>query len=433
MRAGIARSCSGSRIPQNRTWSVGRWVRSAVALRRDSGAGLKHVAPSPRNEYGRRCATYRTDDQGDHHAALAAGRAASLARFVRGLSVCLWCRCRCWSSAVGEQTSGLRQALATDARCEESGHAKTAESLRQLMLQEALQELQGSQSRLPFRTGAVVPPVHGHRCAIVVGQARIRDRDPVRVATEISQCLLGRAERTLGIGDPALRPQSADECAPLIQGGGARGLAVCESAAAISPLQASNDQRAEAITQAADRHEEGSFAFAIASTVTPAAVLGQAAAGHDAVDVRMQSEIATPGMQDLDLTDLGAEMLGVLGQVGDRAPGTGHYQIIAEIRCCTSQVVELLRHGADDVKVHDRKKFLRPLAHPARPVATLAQWAMAIAAAVVDHVDMVAVGALPTVRAGCRRSAASQTAQQGVLRRCPDRLLAMFLNDPLHG
>ena len=125
------------------------------------------------------------------------------------------------------------------------------------------------------------------------------------VAAEIGQHLLRAAEGRLGIDDPLDPAQLAK---PAGEGGGLGEAGERAEEAEFAGLEGGaqfvEEQPAEEPREHAHRQEEAGPAGDPAR-----AVERQAAAGHDAMDVRMMVQVLAPGMEHGDEADLGAEVL----------------------------------------------------------------------------------------------------------------------------
>ena len=58
----------------------------------------------------------------------------------------------------------------------------------------------------------IIAPAEGYAGLVGTDQATISDRDPVGVAAEIGQDMLGRAKRRLRVDDPVFATQLPDHC-----------------------------------------------------------------------------------------------------------------------------------------------------------------------------------------------------------------------------
>ena len=109
-------------------------------------------------------------------------------------------------------------------------------------------------------------------------------------------------------------------------------------------------------------------------------VLAQAAAGDQAMDMRVEVKLLGPGVQDGQHADRAANMAGVAGQLGDRLARRRHQRAIAVALMTAQGGAQLLGHGDGDVEVGARQHLGLTLVQPdpglfamafrAAPVAT---------------------------------------------------------------
>ena len=138
-------------------------------------------------------------------------------------------------------------------------------------------------------------------------QPAVGDRHAMRVASQILQRVFGSFPRRLGVDDPLLviqRSQPRPEC-PVrlerLQPPGERQLA-----ATMGLFEKRQKLSAEHSAEQFDRHEE-----AARTTDPPRAVQRDPAAGDDAMQMRMQIEFLSPGVQDGEEADLGFQIFPV--------------------------------------------------------------------------------------------------------------------------
>src|SRR5215471_18218591 len=116
-----------------------------------------------------------------------------------------------------------------------------------------------------------------------------------------------------------------------------------------------------------DRQEE------VRSTGYPAlAIRGQSSAGHYAVQMRMNLEVLSPGVQHREEADLGPQMLGV-GSNGFQRFGRSLEENVVDHRLILiSDRGNLFRYGKHDVKVGDVEQFCLPILNSLCPRQALA-------------------------------------------------------------
>ena len=137
----------------------------------------------------------------------------------------------CSAKAIGEK------AEVTDAHEASGKHVQ----------KEAPQELRRAQGHLAvFAAVGVILPAKGDALLVEGQQAMIGDRHAMGVATEIAQHLQGTTEGGLGIDDPVVTVQAADEFGELLwigQSGG--GTSAAELVAAVQTFEASQELAAK--------------------------------------------------------------------------------------------------------------------------------------------------------------------------------------------
>ncbi len=183
---------------------------------------------------------------------------------------------------------------------------------------------------------AIILPSERNVAVVDRDEAAVADRDPMRVAGKIGEHLLGAGERPLGIDHPlgsAQRCQSGPELCYVLE----RRQVVEELKLAfgMQSLEAIQKQATEQAREHAYGEEE------VAAARDPALAFGgDAATRHDAMDVRVMIEVLAPRVQHGGDADVGAEVLGVGCNRGQRLG-----------RCREQQAVDLglvlIGDGAD--------------------------------------------------------------------------------------
>src|SRR5271167_4478175 len=140
----------------------------------------------------------------------------------------------------------------------------------------------------------------------------IGNGDAVGVATEIAQHLQRTAEGGLGIDDPVMAMQAADEFRELLGvGKSGRGPGTVQFLTAMKSFQPGEELAAE--NTAEDLHgQEERIARAEPATV----VKRESAGGNDTVNVGMQEQVLPPGVECADDADLSSQELALSEQVG---------------------------------------------------------------------------------------------------------------------
>jgi hypothetical protein len=312
-----------------------------------------------------------------------------------------------------EQLPAPRQIFGATAIAEEAVVTDSLQSEGQGMQQETADELMGADCHdLRLIAVGVVLPAKLNVVVIHRDQAVVGDGDPVRIASKVVEHLLGTGEGQFGIDDPLLsahgREISIKGLATLQMGEAveepqlARLKCVVEQLQESTPIKARENPRGQEESRAA---------------VDPAPSIGrEAAPRHDAIEMRMMLKILTPGMQDGEESDLGAQVLGVRA---DRSQGLGRRleeQVVDQGFVLQGERCDFLGQGEDDVEIRAVQKFSLPMLDPLRPGERLALRAMPVPARVVGDSLMIAGAALLPVAAKCSGPAALNRSQHALLR-----------------
>src|SRR5260370_28053836 len=211
---------------------------------------------------------------------------------------CGWLRgggCICCRRRLVEQAAAERKQPSTGAVGQPAEVGDAGEASGQDVLYEAAQELLRRERHGALLAAMrVVLPAEGDSGVGDGEQAMVGDGDTMGVTREIVQHMLGSAEGRLGIDDPVLLEQGAQE--------GGEGLFVVERralaaerelAVAKSASQSSDELAAEDTAEHLDGQEE------VRARRYPVALIRrQTAAGHDTVDMRVRLQGLSPSMQD---------------------------------------------------------------------------------------------------------------------------------------
>src|SRR5881628_1104811 len=178
--------------------------------------------------------------------------------------------------------------------------------------QEAADELVGGK-----RGALAVLGGEGDAASIEGDEALVGDADAVGVAAEVVEDLRGAAEGRLAVDDPGLAIEVVLE---LGEGGGvgevSAGAVELEFAALAGASERGEELAAEEPRHDGDREEEA----AAPAGRHPAGTVGsEAAAGHDAVQVRMGGEGAGPGVEDGGDAEQPTEAAGIVAEREQRA------------------------------------------------------------------------------------------------------------------
>ena len=116
----------------------------------------------------------------------------------------------------------------------------------------------------------------------------------------------------------------------------------------------------------------------------------ETAGGNDAVEMRMRSEVLSPGVQNAEEADLGSEVLGVGRNFKHGLSAGAEKQIVEQPWVALTERVQLVGQGKDDVEVgHDEQILFAPC-EPALASLSLALGTVAVATGVIGNGLMVA-------------------------------------------
>ena len=223
----------------------------------------------------------------------------------------------------------------------------------------------------------------------------------MRIAAEISQHLFGAAEWRLGIDHP-VGPSELIE--PLGERGGIGEVGEIAKEAQVASreggLQLLQKQAAEQPGEDAHRQEEAGPA-----SDPTCAVERRSTTGHNTVDMRMVLQGLAPGMEDGSHAELGAEMLGVGRNGGERLRRAAEQDGIDDGLVLEGDLSVGRRHGDDDVEIRHRKEFGLSLGEPLRTCRALALRTMPIATGIVGDAGRTAIVALLDMTAEHRGAA----------------------------
>jgi hypothetical protein len=127
----------------------------------------------------------------------------------------------------------------------------------------------------------------------------------------------------------------------------------------------------------------------------PAGPIGRwPATRHDAVDMGMMMQVLSPGVQDGDQPDLGAEMPGIGSDDAQRLGGCGEQDAIDDGLIVESDLGDRRRHSEDDVEVRHRQQLGLSVGQPLGTRQPLALRAVPVAAGIVGDAKLAAAVAL---------------------------------------
>jgi hypothetical protein len=116
----------------------------------------------------------------------------------------------------------------------------------------------------------------------------------------------------------------------------------------------------------------------------------ETAGGNDAVEMRMQSQVLSPGVENAEEADLGSEVLGVGGNLKHGLSGGAEEQIIEQPWIALTERVQLVGQGKDDVEVRYAEQVLFAPCKPALARLGLALGTVPVATGVIGDGLVVA-------------------------------------------
>lgn len=245
---------------------------------------------------------------------------------------------------------------------QKAAEANPLEAIGKRMQQEAADEFLGRDGHGAGPLGmTVVFPLKGDLAIGKREQPFVGKGDPMGVAAKVLQDLLRSAKGRLGVDDPvfvAKRSEVGTESARLAQ----RFLfpEELQLASLEKLLQGIQETVAEPGREDVDGEKETRTAG------DPAIVIrAETAPGNDVVDVRMEEQVLTPGMQDAEETGVSAKMPCVATDGGEHIHADPEQQIVKQALIVKDQCVEFGGNGEDHMEVFDGQQLLQPLIEPA--------------------------------------------------------------------
>ena len=230
------------------------------------------------------------------------------------------------------------------------------------MEQESPEELFGGHGHQPlFVLVRIILPAEGDLAVGKVHDPVIGNGDAMRVAGQIVENMFRSAEWPLRIDHPVLAEQRSQE--------GMEGLLFGEHfhtsgervvlrhrKALFSP--AMNFPRNTLLKHLYGQEES-------VTRVYPALVIGRKATGWDhAMDMRMDLQILSPGVQNAEETDLCAQMFGIGCDLQQSRGAGAEQKVIDDFLVLQSQPCEFVRDGKDHMHVFNRQQFFIAIGEP---------------------------------------------------------------------
>ncbi len=236
---------------------------------------------------------------------------------------------------------------------------------------------------------AIILPLESDLAVLGREEPLVGDRHAMGVAAEIRQHLGRAAERRLGVDHPLGLPQRS-------QIGGEAGYVLerlqLPEELQLAPIEALFERFEKQTAEQAREHPHGKEEARPARD--PAlAIRGQAAAGNDAMHMRMMQQVLSPGAEHGEEADLRSQMLRIARDAEQRF-GSGAEENAVEHRGVIKRDAgNLFGNGEDHVEVFHWQQFGLAAFQPFCPFRVLTLGAMAVAAGVIRDAREVALAA----------------------------------------
>src|SRR5690606_38037688 len=130
----------------------------------------------------------------------------------------------------------------------------------------------------------------------------------------------------------------------------------------------------------------------IATRLFPKPGFGKTSCGHDAMQVWMQREVLSPGVQHGDHAGIGAEMLRGCCETFHHTPCGAEQDGVQLSRFKQAKAVECFRQGEYDMEVRCGQQLRFSCFYPAFPLYLLTLGTMSIPTGIVAYAQMTARG-----------------------------------------
>ncbi len=213
------------------------------------------------------------------------------------------------SLVIAKELAACSNVISTFPVCQQAEVPYPNVSIRQYMQKESSDELIGLKGHhLLLIVICVITPSERNIAVFGLDDTIVADGDPVGISTEILQNTANAVEGRLAVDNPLLVIKLSSEhlgCMGITEITYSSGE---DKITVLKPcFQMIEELPLEQRRHYPDRDEE---AFAAGYPVI--FIAGQAAAGNDAMDMRMVHQILSPGMKDADKADAGTEMFRII-------------------------------------------------------------------------------------------------------------------------
>src|ERR1041385_835685 len=160
------------------------------------------------------------------------------------------------------------------------------------------------------------------------------------------------------------------------------------------------------------------------------AICGKAPTWHDAVDVRMEAQVASPGLEDGEQAQFSAEVFMIPGDILQRGGALSNEQGVKDFLMGTDEGAQLSGHGEGHQEVRHGQQALALAGQPDGGIGVAALWAGAVIAGVIDKV--LASTLAPEELSSERGGAATENGGNGAPVRRPEaRAKLPFIRRPV--
>ncbi len=192
-----------------------------------------------------------------------------------------------------------------------------------------------------------------------VEDSPVADGDAVGVPAEVLEHLFGATHRGFCVGHPSGFVQFAQQGFERAVLGKRRCAAVIFQSSGLPHLLEGGQKLApEQSGHYPDGNKKAFFGG------LPGSVWQHAAARHDTVDMGVEVQLLSPGVEDCEHSRPGAEPLGLPGQLVEGFPGTAHEQVVEGHIVAQEQGVERMWDGEHDMEIGRVEQFAHALLHP---------------------------------------------------------------------
>jgi hypothetical protein len=253
---------------------------------------------------------------------------------------------------------------------EETEIADLDEAPGQDVLEEAVDELFGGESAERGLAGIGRAVAKGDLIVFEFYQAAVADGDPEDVGSQVLEGSAAIADR-FAVDDLLLLPDGGRD---IVGKAGS--------------LKSAKEFGPEDLGESLDWEQE-----VMVSSEPGSVIGGQPTSGDEIVNVRMVGQVASPGVQDTDQTELSADKAGVLGQMLCCSYRGLKEQVIDKRLVTAGEWAQGGRDGEGEHEVRDRQQEILLFLQPFLGFVVLAFWAVTVGAGVVAVLGLVALRA----------------------------------------